>query len=547
MGYVPLILVAEDDDINRELIKDILEDYGYRVNEAVNGKDAIKKALEEVPDLILMDVEMPVLNGLQAIKKLMDTPATNRVPIIVLTGLNETEDRIKAFDCGAMDFVAKPFNAHELLSHVRSYLRFSLLNKKYVLSTVNPETKLPNRAALQEKLPESDHPKLFLIKIDNIDSISRFYGENTGTGIERDFVEFLQGNQPEEIKDNATLFHLGKGLFGFLVEDPEGMIDKKAARSVSSFILLKFESHQTFIKDAQHDIELTMVICFDRVNMLEKSELALEEAIRTKVRVLMVGDVIDDLYKTIGDNIFWLRKIKEAVNEQRFIPFYQPIVNIETDKVEKFEALLRMKDEEGNIVSPGQFLLIAKNSRYYHDITKIMALRTMEVFRDRSEDFSVNLSALDIENKSMRDFLIDCLKELPGSASRLTFEIVEQEGVKHIDILKEFVHKVKDHGVKIAIDDFGSGYSNFGMLMDMDVDFIKIDGSLIRNLTTDHGSRSVVETIQDFARKNDIGIIAEFVENLDIYNCLKEMGIKYGQGYYIGKPEKDPDTSFNNK
>ena len=196
-----------------------------------------------------------------------------------------------------------------------------------------------------------------------------------------------------------------------------------------------------------------------------------------------------------------------------------------------------MIDEQGRVVSPGQFLFIAKNSKYYPDITRTAMRQAMELFAHRVEEFSINLSALDIENKSMRLFLLDSLKEAPETASRLTFEIVEQEGVKHIDVLKEFVREVKQYGVNIAIDDFGSGYSNFRTLLDIDVDFLKIDGSLIRNIHTDVSSRNVVETVKTFADKTGIGIIAEYVENEAIFRCLKKMGIQFAQGYYIGKPQ----------
>lgn len=537
MGYVPLILVAEDDDVNRELIKDILTEYGYRVNEAHNGQEAVDRALAEVPDLILMDIEMPLLNGLDAIKILMDREETNRVPIIVLTGMNETEDRIKAFDCGAMDFVAKPFNAHELLSHVRSYLRFSLLNKKYVLSTLNQDTQLPNRAAFREKIPDYDSPTLFLIKIDNIEAISRFYGEGTGTESEIEFSNFLL-KQGIETCAPCILFHLNRGLFGLLVDRTSRKMEKEDGREFGISLLEKFKDHQAGEKDVQYDLELTIVICFQKENILEKSELALEEAIRNKKGIMIVDDMIEDVYHTIGENIYWLKKIKEAVQQERFIPFYQPILNSSTGKVEKFESLLRMVDEKGDIISPGKFLLIAKNSKYYPDITKAITRQSMERFKDRPEGFSVNLSALDIENRDMREFLLGAVRASPDAASRLTFEIVEQEGVKHFDVLKQFVREVKKHGVKIAIDDFGSGYSNFRMLMDMDVDFIKIDGSLIRNIHTDPNSKNVVETIKTFADKTSIRIIAEFVENQEIFECLKEMGIYYFQGYFIGKPNR---------
>jgi CheY-like chemotaxis protein len=316
MEYKPLILVAEDNEANRDLIREILEEEGFRVTEAINGKDAIEKAAAEIPDLILMDIEMPVMSGLEAIKNLMQNEETNRVPIIVLTGLAEMDDRIKAFYSGAMDYVNKPFNTHELIAHVKSYLRFSLLNKKYVLSTIKMETKLPNRAAFREKLAEVQSPRLFLIKIDDIDTISRFYGESTGTDIEIFLAGFLHEHCPEELKENSTLFHLDRGLFGFLLEDPDNRIDNENAKAISFNLLKEFQEHQVIIKDVHHHIELTTVICFTKEKILEKSEMGLDEALRNKTPIMVVDDIIEDVYRTIGDNIFWLKKIKEAVTNE---------------------------------------------------------------------------------------------------------------------------------------------------------------------------------------------------------------------------------------
>jgi EAL domain-containing protein (putative c-di-GMP-specific phosphodiesterase class I) len=164
----------------------------------------------------------------------------------------------------------------------------------------------------------------------------------------------------------------------------------------------------------------------------------------------------------------------------------------------------------------------------------------MQDFKHRAESFSVNLSALDIESHQMREFLLSSLAENPDAASRLTFEIVEQEGFRFAEMLKEFIKQVKKYGVKIALDDFGSGYSNFRTLIDLDVDYLKIDGSLIKNIHRDASSRRVVETIKTFAEKISLDIIAEFVENEEIFNCLKAMGIHYCQGYFIGYAERTP-------
>lgn len=538
MGYQPLILVVEDNEVNRELLREILEDENYRVIEAENGKEGVELAKKKIPDLVLMDVEMPVMNGLEATKAIIEHPETSRIPVIVLTGLNDMEDRIKAFEFGAMDYVNKPFDMHELLAHVRSYLRFSLLNKKYVLSTLSPETGLPNRAAFREKLPEKNSPVLLLIKIDNIEAVSRFYGDAIGAIIEKDFTDFLICQKSIEINEKVELFHLGKGLFGFLVDNSDGHLDKDRAKTCVSDLISVFTSHGKCFKDTHYEIELTAVIGFDRENILEKSEMALEEAIRNKTGIVIMDDIIKDVYQNIGENIFWLKKIKEAIQYNRIIPYFQAIFDSRLGKIGKYESLLRMIDETGNVVPPGQFLLIAKNSKYYPDITKIMASASIEIFKNRKEEFSLNLSAIDIENKNVRDFLIDLLVRNPEAASRMTLEIVEQEGIRFLDILKQFIQSVKKYGTKIAIDDFGSGYSNFRALLDIEIDYIKIDGSLIRSVHTDKESQRVIETIKSFADKVNIGVIAEFVENEEIFNCLKEMGIHLFQGYYIGKPQK---------
>lgn len=538
MEYKPLILVVEDNETNRDLLREILESEGYRVNEAENGQIGIINALKEIPDVILMDVEMPVMNGLDATQKLVDLPETARVPIIVLTGLNDSEERIKAFNCGAMDFVTKPFNTYELMARVKSYIRLSLLNKKYVSSTISLETGLPNRLAFREQLPEKIKSKLLLIKIDNFEMASRYYGDATGIGIEKDVAHFLQEAEPKEFKGHATLFHLGKGVFGFLLDDPDNRINGVNASMIIKGLIDRFNDYQSGIKETHHDIELTAVIGFNRENILEKCELALEEAIRCKTGMLIMDDIIKEVYHDIGENMFWLKKIREAVRHSRLIPYYQPIYNSTTNKIDKYESLVRLVDESGDVAEPSQFLAIAKNSRYYSDITRLMTQKSMTMFKERPEGFSLNLSALDIENPTQRDFLLETLRQNPDIASRMTLEIVEQEGVRYIEILKEFVKNVKWHGAKIAIDDFGAGYSNFKTLLDMNADYLKIDGSLILQVHKDPSCRNIVETIKAFADKTHIGVIAEFVENADIFTCLKNIGITLFQGYYIGKPQK---------
>jgi EAL domain-containing protein (putative c-di-GMP-specific phosphodiesterase class I) len=152
------------------------------------------------------------------------------------------------------------------------------------------------------------------------------------------------------------------------------------------------------------------------------------------------------------------------------------------------------------------------------------------------KDISINISALDIEKKLIREKIIYLLQENPDMNHRIIFELLEDEEMKDFDVIKDFIHTVKSYGVQIAIDDFGAGYSNFERLLDYQPDILKIDACLIKNIVDDAYSLNVVETIVSFAKKQNIKTVGEYVENKDIYEMLKKLGIDYSQGYYFGKP-----------
>ena len=151
-------------------------------------------------------------------------------------------------------------------------------------------------------------------------------------------------------------------------------------------------------------------------------------------------------------------------------------------------------------------------------------------------DVSINLSAIDMENEAIREDIYRLLTTYGEQAKRVTFELLEDEDVKDFDVVKTFITKVKSYGVKIAMDDFGAGYSNYERLLDFQPDIIKIDGSLVKNIESSKFSVSIVSSIILFAREQGLSVVAEYVENENIFNILKELGVDYFQGYYFGKP-----------
>jgi EAL domain-containing protein (putative c-di-GMP-specific phosphodiesterase class I) len=192
-------------------------------------------------------------------------------------------------------------------------------------------------------------------------------------------------------------------------------------------------------------------------------------------------------------------------------------------------------DTDGSVLSPFWFLEHAKKSKLYDKLTQIMIAKTFSAFENNDYTFSLNMTLQDIVSAKTRTFLYETLKKSPA-ASRLVIEIVESEGIEHFDEVTEFIRTVKEYGCKIAIDDFGTGYSNFSYLSKLDVDFIKIDGSLIKNINHDKDHLFTVESILFFAHKKGIRTIAEFVEDEAIFTKLVELGIDYSQGYLFSVP-----------
>ena len=232
-----------------------------------------------------------------------------------------------------------------------------------------------------------------------------------------------------------------------------------------------------------------------------------------------------------------MKKLKIAIEKKKIIPYYQPIVD-RNGKVCKYEALVRLIDENNEVISPYFFLDVAKKSRLYFEITKQVIEKAFEKFENLDYEFSINLSTLDMENDYIKEFIRNKLSAF-SDPKRVNFEIVESEDIKNSKSAFEFIKELKRFGCKILIDDFGSGYANFDYLLSLGADGVKIDGSLIKNILTDKNSQIIVKTIVNFAKEVDMQIIAEFVENEEIFEYLKTLGVDCFQGYFYSPPKPD--------
>ena len=253
-----------------------------------------------------------------------------------------------------------------------------------------------------------------------------------------------------------------------------------------------------------------------------------------------------DLYieKEFENNIFWSEKIRKALLENRIIVYYQPILNNLNNLIEKYECLVRLIDEDGTIHSPINFLSISKKSKQYLEITKKVIDKSFEKFKNSNFYFSINFTVEDILDNELNNYLITKIQEYK-IGNRLIIEIVESEKITDYDPIYEFIKKIKLYKCKIAIDDFGSGYSNFDYLINVHTDFVKIDGSIIKKINTDDNALEIVRLIVKFSKKMGFKTVAEFISDSTLLKIAKELEIDYSQGFFIGKPFEDLiNTSF---
>lgn len=536
MGNKPKILIVDDQDDNRFVIKLALKEEGYEFFEAEDGKQAIEMARSIKPDVILMDAVMPNMDGFEATAAIRENTELERAPILMITSLSEKEDRIKALEAGVSDFVSKPFDKHELKARCRSYVNMCQLNKKYIDATQNPISGLPNRGALQSDIKKMNDPVVIVLSLDGYERLTGFYTADVLQRMEAEFVKLLVKSFPLE-PSSYTIYHPTAGLFaiGMDLVLNIALTREKLSRIIQT---LYQDIRQQYIQfdDYEFNPLVTLGVSVGGEFPYENARTALKEAYRQRAAFLFADEVLEKAHKRIANNIEWIKKIKLAVAEDRFVPFFQPIRHNGTDSIEKYECLIRMIDSSGEIISPFHFLEISKKAKYYHQLTKLMIDKSMEVFENRQDEFSINLAGGDIENDEVRLHIMKRLRERPEVAKRMVFELLEDESFEAFDILKSFVREVKEYGVKIAVDDFGSGYSNFTRLMDFQPDILKLDGSLIKNIDKDDFSMNIVTTMQSFAQKIGVKTVAEFVSSEAIHKIINELGIDYSQGYYVAAP-----------
>ena len=392
-------------------------------------------------------------------------------------------------------------------------------------------TGLQNRRRLTEMLELRNNSFLMIINIDSFQEINDLYGDDAGDKLLQEFAKFLQSIIPEE----RSLYRLHSDEFAYLCQ--RGM-DLKDFTNFAAMLSEKI-SQENFSLKSKGEVSLSATIgmSYGTSMLLVNADTALVVAKKNRKHYLLY-DKSMAMAQEYEKNFAWTKRLKKAIDENRIVPLFQPIVDTKTQKIVKYESLMRIIDENNTYIAPIHFLELAKRNKLYHQLTKIMINKTFEKFKDVPYLVSINISVEDILNRDIYNFILEKL-DTSNMGNRVVFEIIESDGIENFDEVIEFINEVKKYGAKVSIDDFGTGYSNFEYLMKLKVDYIKIDGSMIKNIDINEESQLITQTIVDFAKKMNIQTVAEFVYSKNIFDKIVELNVDYAQGYYFGEPSEN--------
>nr|WP_258031715.1 GGDEF domain-containing phosphodiesterase [Campylobacter concisus] len=400
---------------------------------------------------------------------------------------------------------------------------------------IDPMTGLLNKAALTRDVNEYKYPKVILMDIDDFGKMNDYYGKYVCDQILKQMANLIKEFAKNE---NMKAYCIEADRFA-LVEDNNDFIDRY--EELAENLLDIFKGRMLSIKDENgvevDDIEIHNTIGFalDGDQTLRKATIALKSAktLDKDYVCYFKGLSQKDEY---ANQIERSKLIQNATINDNIVPYFQPIFDEKKIPI-KYECLIRILDRD-DVISPSVFLDISKRIKRYADLEKQLIKKCFEhLTEDPNLVLSINLSSRDMIDGDVSALVLNLLNK-HNVAGRIVFEIVEDEELKSAERVSVFIERAKSMGAMIAIDDFGSGYSNFSYIIKIKPDYVKIDGSIIKDIDINKDSYAIASAIVAFAKDLGIKTIAEYVHSKEIFNVCKEIGIDEFQGFYLGIPSK---------
>lgn len=545
----PVILVVDDTPEIRSALSRILTPEGYRVHEAENGELALRVAEETRPDLILTDVMMPVMDGLDLCRSVRSRPELSEIPLLMVTALDDQESRMKGLEAGADDFLSKPFDPKELRTRVRVITRLNryrkLVTERFQSLNIDRLTGLENRWRFVERIAESlaaerdDRWGLFAISINQFRRINETFGSAIGDRLLQHFAQKLTHVAGE----GALTARLSGAEFGVWtrVESGDSGLRQKA-------IEIRDHLHSSYeIEPLELRIHVSVGAARPEPGngsaseLLQAADVALSQARRSTDRVAAFESrMLSHVVRFVAT----ATELEKAIEAQQILPHFQPIVRLESGHVVGLEALVRWRSQSGVLRPPSEFLSVAEETGLIARMDMLIldsSLAALRRWTDECEGcgdltMSVNMSARSLEEGGLIPALVAAADRHRVELRRVRVELTESTLIGDVQARVAEFEELRALGVGVRIDDFGTGYSSLSYLSRLPIEALKIDRAFVQHMLTRPADRAVASTVLELARSLGFGTIAEGIEEAEQAAALLELGCKYGQGYHFGRP-----------
>jgi len=413
------------------------------------------------------------------------------------------------------------------------YIFTNKIHKNYY-ANASQVSKLKNRNQLIDELSQiQNNAMLVIFQVSKIKTIESLYGMET---VNQVLIDKTKELKTLLIDENVNLYKINFKEFALLIAN-ENLFDKYSLL-IESFLINHVNNEELNTKNIVANF--TAGASSGIVNLLNNSSQALQTALNQNIRFYTYDKDIDiDIENINIDNMIDMKIYRDALYEGNIDPFFQPIVDVHTQEIVKYEALARIVTDDGTVISPHYFLKASKDDKSFEFFTRQLMQKIFIIYSKNDIEISINLTYENITSETMVAYIKNRLDKYGGS--KITFEIVESEDIVDYEIILNFISIIREYGCKVSIDDFGSGYSNFINLIKLNADYIKLDGSLIEKILEDHCVQTMVQALVTFAKSTNMKTIAEYVSSKEIAQAVKEYGVDLSQGYYYGEPKQPKD------
>lgn len=552
------ILVIDDDPMIHKLVSVRLRDINATVTCAESGTAGIAMAHAERPHLILLDVGLLDMTGFYVCARLRDDPLTRDIPIIFLTGTDDPQEKVRAFEMGAVDYVTKPFNPAELRARVRAALRTQALMEALETQALSDKlTGLPNREAFRRAVGRCvdygrRHPSdyrfavMFLdldrFKVIN-DSLGHAVGDHLLVTVANKLYKCIHQVPPTKSSPMQDLVaRLGGDEFAVLLHNVRSheavtQIAERIQKEVSTSYTL--EGHRVTCT-ASVGIRISDGANSDVDSLLRDSDTAMYHAKNAGRACSRFFDA--HMHEEAMHRMEMENDLEHAIERSELRLVYQPIVDLNSNTLESLEALLRWEHPELGLIEPAVFLGVAEETAQIQKIGRWVLREACMQARDWNRRLqkrvmvTVNLSKAQLTSDSIVKDVADALRDSGLSASCLGLEVTESVMMHESTYVAPILQQLRALGITLGMDGFGTGHSSLSSLHKFPINLIKIDREFIQRLRDNRPYAAIVHAIITLAHNLNLRVVAKGVETAEQLALLQALDCDCAQGYFFKVP-----------